>query len=117
MSTRFYNIKTVAKNGFTATQRVAEDAVAGTLSILYMADLKSFTVELEEPSALAVMVDKLDNQRPDSNGYVTYLPELRAIMSELSDLVPLNVFHRGNRTNNEIDVEVKLAFSLERDLL
>lgn len=79
--------------------------------------LRSYTVEeIPEISALAKMVEKLDNKRPDSRGYVTNLPELRDIMLELSDLVPLNVFHNGNR-GDEIDVEIKFGFALERNLL
>lgn len=68
-------------------------------------------------TALSTMVEKLDNKRPDSAGYVTYTPEIIAILSELSKGVPANVFLEQSEFENEVNVTIKLGFTLERDLL
>ena len=74
--------------------------------------------EQEPQTALRTMVEKLDNRRPDSNGYVTELPELKAILSELSDRVPVGVQLDQYGTGGDIvSVTIKVGFALERSLL
>jgi hypothetical protein len=68
-------------------------------------------------TALSRMVEKLDNKRPGTTGYVTYRPEIVDILNELSELVPANVFLEESQFDNEVRVTLKVSFSLERDLL
>lgn len=74
--------------------------------------------EKEPQTALRTMVDKLDNRRPDTNGYVTYLPELKDILNELSDHVPVGVQLDQYGTGGDIvSITIKVGFALERSLL
>lgn len=70
-------------------------------------------------SALKKMVEKLDNRdRAAHLGYVTYLPELQEILSELSPRVPVAILEDyGAVGDGEIGVTVKIGFALERDQL
>lgn len=85
---------------------------------LDMGECLSYTVERapDGPSALAVMADKLDNMRPDTTGYLTHLPEIRAIMSELTDLVSAAVVVNGE-AEGLVCAQVIFGFAIERDLL
>jgi hypothetical protein len=70
-------------------------------------------------SALKTMVEKLDNRQPGSLGYATKLPELQAILSELTPRVSVAILesHSSIDRDGDISVEVKLGFTLERSLL
>lgn len=70
-------------------------------------------------SALNTMVEKLDNRRHGSSGYVTTLPELQAILSELTPRVSVAILesHSPIDQPGEISVDVRLSFTLERALL
>ena len=62
------------------------------------------------------MVEKLDNRRPDSSGYITQVPELLGILSELTPLLSVGI-HEGFRDGRQPDllsVEVKLGFTISR---
>jgi hypothetical protein len=79
---------------------------------------KSFLKPMPKPeTALSKMVEKLDNKRPGTSGYVTYRDEIVDILSELSKLVPANVFLEKSPFENEVQVTIKVSFTLERDLL
>ena len=69
-------------------------------------------------SALRDMVEKLDNKKRGMTGYVTYLPEVKAILNELTDRVPASIIHT-NTTGpaGDISVQITIGFTLERDLL
>lgn len=69
-------------------------------------------------TALRTMVDKLDNRPAGRNGYVTYLPELKEILNELSNYVPVGIHLDQYGTEGDtVSVTVKLGFALERSLL
>lgn len=72
-----------------------------------------------DQSALKAMVEKLDNRQRGSQGYVTTLPELQAILSQLTPRVPVAILEYYSPIDRagEISVEVKLSFTLERALL
>lgn len=72
-----------------------------------------------DQSALKAMVEKLDNRQRGSLGYVTTLPELQAILSQLTPRVPVAILESYSPIDRvgEISVEVKLSFTLERALL
>ena len=67
-------------------------------------------------SALKHMVDQLENRRPGASGYVTALPELTAILSELSPLVPVGIqlSEIQYAPDEEVSVTIKLGFTIER---
>lgn len=78
----------------------------------------SFLKPMPKPeTALSKMVEKLDNKRPGTSGYVTYRKEIVDILNELSERVPANVFLEESPFENEVRVTLKLSFTLERDLL
>jgi hypothetical protein len=70
-------------------------------------------------SALKEMVEKLDHRQPGSGGYVTHLPEIQRILSELTSLVPAVVLQRSSPGDAEgdVSVEIKIGFTIERSLL
>lgn len=73
---------------------------------------------MEPSTALRTMVAKLDNRRPGANGYVTYLPELKDILNELSDRVPVGIQLDEYGTDGDIvSVTIKVGIALERSLL
>lgn len=73
---------------------------------------------MEPSTALRTMVDKLDHPRPGANGYATYLPELRDILNELTDRVPVSIQLDEYGTGGDIvSVTIKVGFALERSLL
>lgn len=69
-------------------------------------------------SALSDMVAKLDGLT-NTHGYVTALPELRDILAELSNLVPVGIHLSEIQYSPETDVSVTitLGFTIERDHL
>lgn len=70
-------------------------------------------------SALKTMVEKLDNRKAMHNGYVTKLPELQAILNELTPLLSVAILETHSPVDNpgEISIQVKFGFTLERDQL
>lgn len=73
---------------------------------------------MTDQNALNAMVKKLDNRRRDQSGYVTYLPEVINILSELTPRVPASVIHTNtNGPAGDISVQITIGFTLERDLL
>lgn len=70
-------------------------------------------------SALKTMVEKLDNRPRGNAGYVTALPELQAILSELTPRVSVAILESHSPIDHagEISVDVRLSFTLERALL
>lgn len=68
-------------------------------------------------SALSEMVDKLDNRRPNTAGYVTGVPELQAILAELSPLVPVGIYLDALQYGDDVSVTIRVGFSLERNQL
>lgn len=69
-------------------------------------------------SALEEMIRKLDNRVGGAGGYVTNTPEIQAILSEITSLVPASVVDRTRDSNgNIISVEIRIGFSLDRSLL
>jgi hypothetical protein len=73
-------------------------------------------------SALKAMVRKLDARPRGHVGYVTNRDELIAILSELTPLLSVGILEENREFNAErggkdISVEIKLGFTLERDLL
>lgn len=77
------------------------------------------TANENNQSALKTMVEKLDNRRPGSSGYVTTLPELQAILSELTPRLSVAILESNQPYGHteDISVEVKFGFTLERELL
>lgn len=77
------------------------------------------TVAADTRSALKTMVEKLDNRPRGNAGYVTTLPELQSILSELTPLVSVAILesHSPIDQAGEISVDVRLSFTLERALL
>lgn len=73
----------------------------------------------EKQSALKTMVEKLDNRQPDTSGYVTHLPELQEILSQLSPNVSVSIVESRSSANSDKDISVmvKVRFTLERELL
>lgn len=67
-------------------------------------------------TALQAMVRKLDNRDKNQAGYVTHLPEIKAILDSLTDLVPAVVLEQTAH-GNDVSVLIKIGFTLERDLL
>ena len=65
---------------------------------------------------LTRMVEKLDNRGPDRNGYIAYTSEIIEILKSISLHTPFNVFGEDGHGDN-IRIEIKGAFTLERDLL
>lgn len=78
------------------------------------ADDVNLLPRLETP--LTRMVTKLDNRTPGTNGYIAYRPEIVEILNSLSERVPFNVFGTDD-FGGDIRIEIKGAFTLERDLL
>lgn len=68
-------------------------------------------------TALKAMVEKLDSREKDSEGYVTYLPEVQAILSELSPQVMASVVESNGGGTDAVSVKVTLRFTLERSAL
>lgn len=81
-----------------------------------VAEIDGETGSTTDPVPVREMVRKLDNRQPGSRGYVTYTPEIIRIMSNLSPLVPWNVFDTSDGSGL-ISVELKTQFCLERELL
>lgn len=61
------------------------------------------------------MLEKLADKKPDTNGYVTTIPEIIAILSELSKLVPAGVLIE-RESDTDISVLFKIGFTIEKDL-
>lgn len=61
------------------------------------------------------MLEKLADKKPDINGYVTTTPEIIAILSELSKLVPAGVLIE-RESDTDISVLFKIGFTIEKDL-
>lgn len=69
-------------------------------------------------AALRAMVEKLDKRPRDQSGYVTYIPEIQAILSEITPRVPASVIHTNQHgPEGDISVVITIGFTLERDLL
>jgi len=73
-------------------------------------------------SALAAMVRKLDEKPVGNVGYITNRDELIAILNELTPLLTVAILETNTKFNAErggkdISVEIKLGFTLERNLL
>ena len=88
--------------------------------------LKSYEIEEQfatpQKDALKKMVEKLDKRnKRTSRGYVARTPEVIDILSRLSRLTPALIVEREqngfSRIHKEIDVEITIGFTLERDLL
>lgn len=106
-------------NGKTTKTTVGyNEEVPSYLANLPMERVESYTVARVKtgPSALAVMAEKLDNKRPDTTGYITHMPEIRAIMSEMSDLVSANVMVNGT-AEGLVCAKIVFGFAVERELL
>jgi hypothetical protein len=65
-------------------------------------------------SALERMVYQLENPRPGSAGYVTALPELSAILSELSPLVSVGIKLSELQYGDDVSVTITLGFTIVR---
>lgn len=66
-------------------------------------------------SALKHMVERLDNRQLGTSGYVTDVPELRAILAELSDLCPVGIHLSEAQYGDEnVSVTIKFGFTIER---
>lgn len=65
---------------------------------------------------LTRMVEKLDNRRPNTNGYIANRKEVVEILNSLSEHVSFNVFGTDG-PGGDINIEIKGGFTLERDLL
>ena len=69
-------------------------------------------------SALSDMVRKLDTRQPGTRGYVTQVPELQRILSEITPLVSVGITEdQSLMLANEISVTITVGLTLERDLL
>ena len=65
-------------------------------------------------TALDTMKQKArEGHAKGNNGYVTYLPELREILAELTDLVPVGV--QVTFDPRGTDVMIKVGFTLDPD--
>lgn len=73
----------------------------------------------DKQSALKAMVEKLDNRQPGTAGYNTTLPELQEILSQLTPRVPVSILESRSSVDREKDVsvEIRIRFTLERELL
>lgn len=80
------------------------------------------TPEKRDFTALKTMIEKLDNRRQGDSGYVTYLPELKAILDELSPLVSVGIL-RGSGggihpdDTDTVDITIKFGITLSRSEL
>jgi hypothetical protein len=68
-------------------------------------------------SALSEMVAKLDNRQPGTRGYVTQVPELQRILSEITPLVSVGISEDYLDVPGEVSVTITLGLTLERNLL
>jgi hypothetical protein len=71
-------------------------------------------------SAVHAMVEKLDNRRHDSSGYVTKTPEVIDILSQLSKLVPASIVVEPSipgAPSDYISVMIKVGFTVSREEL
>jgi hypothetical protein len=74
--------------------------------------------EAEPTSALKEMVWKLDKKPRDQTGYITQIPEIQDILSEITPRVSALVAHTGTHgPKQDISVQITIGFTLERDLL
>lgn len=72
---------------------------------------------MKPETALQAMVRKLDNRDKMSQaGYVTNLPEIKAILDSLTNATPAVVLEQTAH-GNDVSVLIKIGFTLERDLL
>ena len=65
-------------------------------------------------SALKTMAEKLDKRSMGDRGYVTNLPELQAILAELSPLVSVNIIETRTVSRKDLSVEIRLGFTVGR---
>lgn len=65
---------------------------------------------------LSKMVEKIDNRKPGTNGYIANRPEIVEILNSLSERVSFNVFGTDG-VGGDINIEIRGGFTLERDLL
>lgn len=66
---------------------------------------------------LTNLIRKLDARRPDNAGYITAVPELQGILSEITPLVSVGVFTHPNYNPEDTDtvpVEIKFSMHLSR---
>ena len=57
------------------------------------------------------MIRKLDERKPGTSGYVTQVPELKGILSEITPLVSVGVYTHPNYNHEDTDtvpVEIKI---------
>lgn len=75
------------------------------------------------PSAspyLTAMIDKLDNVPKGNRGYVAQAPELKGILSELTERMSLNIWRNPTpylppeQADDMIEVQVSFTFCLSR---
>lgn len=68
--------------------------------------------------ALRQMLFRFSNRQPNTAGYVTHLPEVKAILNELTDHVPALVAEEAVRYNgNEVSVKITIGFTIAKDEL
>lgn len=63
------------------------------------------------------MIRKLDARKPGTRGYITQVPELKGILSEITPHVSVGVFTHPNRNRDDTDtvpVEITFSMSLSR---
>lgn len=63
------------------------------------------------------MIRKLDERKPGTSGYVTQVPELKGILSEITPLVSVGVYTHPNYNHEDTDtvpVEIKFSMHLSR---
>lgn len=59
------------------------------------------------------MIRKLDERKPGTRGYVTQVPELQGILSEITPLVSVGVYTRPNHNREDTDtVPVEITFTM-----
>lgn len=59
------------------------------------------------------MIHKLDERKPGTRGYITQVPELKGILSEITPLVSVGVFTHPNHNREGTDmVKVEITFSM-----
>lgn len=68
-------------------------------------------------TALKAMVEKLDTRKPDSDGYVTNLREIQAILNELSPNVTASVVEANTYGDDSISVKLTVRLTLDRSEL
>lgn len=68
-------------------------------------------------TALKAMVEKLDTRNKNSEGYTTFLPEVQAILNELSPNVSASVVEGHTYGSDSISVKLTLHFTLDRSVL